>query len=91
MPCVSGVGEMERRYRLMSRLGVRNIGGYNRKVADAEEAGEPMQADLGPGDRSMDRTRSAPRDRGPVKRAVQRRRGRAAGFGTSALHRRRRR
>ncbi len=36
------VGEMERRYRLMSRLGVRNIGGYNRKVADAEGAGEPI-------------------------------------------------
>jgi DNA segregation ATPase FtsK/SpoIIIE, S-DNA-T family len=36
------VGEMERRYRLMSRLGVRNIGGYNRKVAEAEEAGEPI-------------------------------------------------
>jgi len=36
------VGEMERRYRLMSRLGVRNIAGYNRKVADAEEAGESI-------------------------------------------------
>jgi S-DNA-T family DNA segregation ATPase FtsK/SpoIIIE len=36
------VGEMERRYRLMARLGVRNIGGYNRKVADAEAAGEPI-------------------------------------------------
>jgi DNA segregation ATPase FtsK/SpoIIIE, S-DNA-T family len=36
------VGEMERRYRLMARLGVRNIGGYNRKVEDAEAAGEPI-------------------------------------------------
>jgi S-DNA-T family DNA segregation ATPase FtsK/SpoIIIE len=36
------VGEMERRYRLMARLGVRNIGGYNRKVAEAEEVGEPI-------------------------------------------------
>jgi S-DNA-T family DNA segregation ATPase FtsK/SpoIIIE len=36
------VGEMERRYRLMARLGVRNIIGYNRKVANAEEAGEPI-------------------------------------------------
>lgn len=36
------VAEMERRYRLMSHLGVRNIGGYNRKVADAEAAGEPI-------------------------------------------------
>ncbi len=36
------VGEMERRYRLMAHLGVRNIGGYNRKVADAEAAGRPI-------------------------------------------------
>lgn len=34
------VAEMERRYRLMAQLGVRNIGGYNRKIADAEAAGE---------------------------------------------------
>ncbi len=37
------VGEMERRYRLMAALGVRNIGGYNRKVADAQAAGEPLR------------------------------------------------
>ena len=36
------VAEMERRYKLMSRLGVRNIGGYNRKVADALAAGQPI-------------------------------------------------
>jgi len=36
------VGEMERRYRLMSKLGVRNIGGYNRRVAEAEQAGTPI-------------------------------------------------
>jgi S-DNA-T family DNA segregation ATPase FtsK/SpoIIIE len=36
------VAEMERRYRLMARLGVRNIAGFNRKVADAEAAGEPI-------------------------------------------------
>ena len=36
------VGEMERRYRLMSRLGVRNIGGFNRKVEEAQQAGEPI-------------------------------------------------
>jgi S-DNA-T family DNA segregation ATPase FtsK/SpoIIIE len=40
------VAEMERRYRLMARLGVRNIGGYNRKVADAEAAGEPIRDPL---------------------------------------------
>jgi S-DNA-T family DNA segregation ATPase FtsK/SpoIIIE len=37
------VAEMERRYRLMAALGVRNISGYNRKVRDAEEKGAPLQ------------------------------------------------
>ena len=37
------VAEMDRRYRLMSTLGVRNIGGYNRKVRDAIAAGEPLK------------------------------------------------
>jgi len=37
------VAEMDRRYRLMSKLGVRNIGGYNRKVRDAIDAGEPLK------------------------------------------------
>jgi len=36
------VGEMDRRYRLMAGLGVRNIGGYNRKVRDAIAAGTPI-------------------------------------------------
>jgi len=36
------VAEMERRYRLMATLGVRNLGGYNRKVKDAEKAGTPL-------------------------------------------------
>ena len=36
------VAEMDRRYRLMASLGVRNIGGYNRKVKDAIEAGTPL-------------------------------------------------
>ena len=36
------VAEMERRYALMSALGVRNIGGYNRKIKDANEAGKPI-------------------------------------------------
>ena len=35
-----GVGEMERRYKLMSRMGVRNLGGYNKKISDAKERGE---------------------------------------------------
>jgi len=40
------VGEMERRYRLMAALGVRNIAGYNRKVAEAISAGEPLRDPL---------------------------------------------
>ncbi|KAF7771238.1 DNA segregation ATPase FtsK/SpoIIIE, S-DNA-T family [Pseudoalteromonas citrea] len=36
------VGEMERRYKLMSALGVRNLKGYNQKVKDAKEAGHPI-------------------------------------------------
>jgi S-DNA-T family DNA segregation ATPase FtsK/SpoIIIE len=34
------VREMERRYRAMSQLGVRNVGGFNDRVADAREKGE---------------------------------------------------
>jgi S-DNA-T family DNA segregation ATPase FtsK/SpoIIIE len=48
------VGEMERRYKLMSALGVRNLKGYNAKVEDARDAGEPLRDPLWkPGD-SMD-------------------------------------
>jgi S-DNA-T family DNA segregation ATPase FtsK/SpoIIIE len=36
------VGEMERRYKLMSALGVRNLKGYNQKVMEAKEAGYPI-------------------------------------------------
>ena len=36
------VGEMERRYKLMSSMGVRNLGGYNHKVAEAKKAGKPL-------------------------------------------------
>jgi DNA segregation ATPase FtsK/SpoIIIE, S-DNA-T family len=36
------VGEMERRYRLMSTLGVRNLSGYNARVVDAKKAGKPL-------------------------------------------------
>ncbi len=34
------VGEMERRYKLMSALGVRNLSGFNSKINDAKKAGE---------------------------------------------------
>ncbi len=37
------VAEMERRYQLMSALGVRNVGGFNRKVKDAADAGKPIK------------------------------------------------
>lgn len=36
------VAEMERRYKLMAAVGVRNLAGFNRKVKEAEEAGKPM-------------------------------------------------
>jgi DNA segregation ATPase FtsK/SpoIIIE, S-DNA-T family len=36
------VNEMERRYRLMSALGVRNLTGYNEKIKLAEEMGRPI-------------------------------------------------
>ena len=37
------VAEMERRYKLMAALKVRNLGGYNRKVAAAIEQGKPLK------------------------------------------------
>jgi S-DNA-T family DNA segregation ATPase FtsK/SpoIIIE len=40
------IAEMERRYRLMAALGVRNLAGYNRKIKDAEEAGKPIRDPL---------------------------------------------
>ena len=36
------VGEMERRYKLMAALGVRNLAGFNRKIDDANKAGTPI-------------------------------------------------
>jgi DNA segregation ATPase FtsK/SpoIIIE, S-DNA-T family len=36
------VAEMERRYKLMSMLGVRNLAGYNQKIIDAKKAGESI-------------------------------------------------
>ncbi len=37
------VAEMERRYKLMSWVGVRNLSGFNHKVADAQKAGKPLE------------------------------------------------
>jgi S-DNA-T family DNA segregation ATPase FtsK/SpoIIIE len=36
------VGEMERRYKLMSAMGVRNLSGFNSKIKEAEKAGTPI-------------------------------------------------
>jgi S-DNA-T family DNA segregation ATPase FtsK/SpoIIIE len=36
------VAEMERRYKLMAAVGVRNLGGFNKKVKDAENNGQPL-------------------------------------------------
>ena len=36
------VGEMDRRYKVMSALGVRNLAGYNTKITDAQKAGMPI-------------------------------------------------
>jgi S-DNA-T family DNA segregation ATPase FtsK/SpoIIIE len=40
------VAEMERRYKLMSAVGVRNLAGFNRKVKDARDAGQPLMDPL---------------------------------------------
>ncbi len=40
------VAEMERRYRLMAALGVRNVDGFNERVRAAREAGEPLRDPL---------------------------------------------
>ena len=36
------VGEMERRYKLMSSLGVRNLAGFNKKVREEQSKGKPL-------------------------------------------------
>ncbi|MFV2056942.1 MAG: DNA translocase FtsK [Thiohalomonadales bacterium] len=38
-----GINEMERRYQLMSHMGVRNLAGYNKKIAEAEKSGEQLK------------------------------------------------
>lgn len=48
------VDEMEKRYRLMAAVGVRNVAGYNTKVAEAKAQGAPMQDPLWKPTDSMD-------------------------------------
>jgi S-DNA-T family DNA segregation ATPase FtsK/SpoIIIE len=40
------VAEMERRYKLMSMVGVRNLAGFNKKVREAQDSGEPLMDPL---------------------------------------------
>jgi S-DNA-T family DNA segregation ATPase FtsK/SpoIIIE len=57
------VGEMERRYKLMASLGVRNIAGYNRKIEDAIKSGNPITDPLwvfNPEEMGWDETQEAP-------------------------------
>ena len=44
------VEEMERRYRVMSSLGVRSLEGYNRRIEEAERTGRPIPDPLWPED-----------------------------------------
>ena len=44
------IAEMERRYQLMAAFGVRNIGGYNRRIEEAERIGKPVLDPLWPED-----------------------------------------
>ncbi len=48
------VGEMERRYKLLSAVGVRTLAGYNSKVKEAIEAGTPLTDPLWKEGDSMD-------------------------------------
>ena len=52
------VAEMERRYKLMAHMGVRNIAGFNRKVKDAQRAGEPLRDPLWQPDEYLDNSES---------------------------------
>jgi len=48
------VAEMERRYKLMSMLGVRNLAGFNQKVTEAIESGEPLRDPLWSADQALE-------------------------------------
>ena len=48
------VGEMERRYRLMSTLGVRSLEGYNRRIEEAQRTDTPISDPLWPEDAETD-------------------------------------
>ena len=48
------VGEMERRYKMMSALGVRNLAGFNQKIRDAEKAKKPIPNPLIPAEAGVE-------------------------------------
>jgi S-DNA-T family DNA segregation ATPase FtsK/SpoIIIE len=48
------VAEMERRYKLMSMLGVRNLAGFNQKVTEAIESGEPLHDPMWSADQALE-------------------------------------
>ena len=54
------VGEMERRYKLMSALGVRNLAGYNKKILDGVVAGSPLADPLWKPDEFFDEASDLP-------------------------------
>ncbi|WP_313919762.1 DNA translocase FtsK 4TM domain-containing protein [Tahibacter sp.] len=54
------VAEMERRYKLMAATGVRNLAGFNKKVREAEEAGQPLLDPLFRPDASQPERRAEP-------------------------------
>jgi len=56
------VAEMERRYRLMSAMGVRNLASFNKKVGDAARAGEPIRNPLWKPDPMYDLEEQKPDD-----------------------------
>ncbi len=54
------VGEMERRYALMAEFKVRNITGFNKKIAEAEKNGTPMIDPTYVAEKSLDPTAAPP-------------------------------
>ncbi len=54
------VAEMERRYKLMSKMGVRNLKGFNQLIKDAEKKGEPIRDPLFVLDRELEEGESFP-------------------------------
>lgn len=54
------VGEMERRYKLLASVGVRNIGGFNKKVKEAKQRGEPILDPLYDRNTALDPTAPIP-------------------------------